>query len=300
MKFQEFIQLPNIQLLLQPLMLGSTIKYSLVKLTPKLGHPAWNRTHLIRDLMKTFKVGMRITKPQINFYLKRFLNDTAEYTIKQVDLNNKSLYQINELCKKGGNHWLVLQNDLSYIDQKRFMYSPVLVRKFSHLYEHHDLIFSIFPHYDRSSKDFYQACKKISQMIIDKGSGIFSGNRSAKEFFNSNEVRQALRLPPHKAVDIFIYHKPSNRMVLHPKASEITLKQLYNISNLKNYYIHIIDPAVRDVLKPPFNWTPQALPITWTIQTRTLSLKVGNIFEFPSLILRSSDHDKRKDYQILH
>lgn len=293
MKFHEFIQLPQIKLLIQPLMRNSSLNYSLVKLTPIPTDPVWNKTPFIRKLMRTFRVGINISFQQVNSLVKRFLNDSTQYNLEEVNLSDKTVWEVSQLCKKTGQHWLVLRNNLSLLDQAKYIYSPQTVRRFSQLFERRDIIFSAFPHYDRTSQDFYHACKKVSDLLFKKGKSFFNGNQTAAKFFNSPEIRSILRLPPHKDVSIFIYHKPSNRLVLQPNADEITVQQLYNISNLKNYYIHIVDPAAQHALNPPYNWVPKNLPITWTIQTRTLSLKAGNIYKKPELRLLAKPSENK-------
>ncbi|MHA1522070.1 MAG: hypothetical protein ACTSRK_17985, partial [Promethearchaeota archaeon] len=74
MSFEKFIQLPDIQILLQPLMVGRAITYNLMHVVPN-DNPIWGRTKDVGSVLKRFNMGMKINTAQIGELLGSKIDD---------------------------------------------------------------------------------------------------------------------------------------------------------------------------------------------------------------------------------
>ncbi|RLI63054.1 MAG: hypothetical protein DRO88_10835, partial [Promethearchaeia archaeon] len=283
MKFESFIQMPENQILLQPLIKGNTVKYYLVKLTPKGGNPIWDRAPLIRDLMKGFQVGIKITRPQLYFFIKRFLDDNAEFYLEHIPISDKTVGDIAQLCKNKGHHWLVMQNELLYKDQWRYTLHPHMVTKFSYMIHHDNVFFTFFPDYPYKVPKFYCATQKLIHIIRSEGERFFSKWKSCKQFFEQPKIRKLFELPETKGFKISIYDRTGLRLLLQPDMDKFSVKCLYDALKSQNYLIQIRDPLSLDL--PDYNWTLEKI----YFRNYTLRSSFGKLGRYKKIMLNSGD-----------
>ncbi|MHA1613029.1 MAG: hypothetical protein ACTSYU_13310 [Promethearchaeota archaeon] len=255
MSFEEFIRLPNNQVLLQPIIVGQAVTYTLMHVTPKPRNPIWGRTKDVRGIFKRFNVGLKISPLQISTLLGTSLQDSAKYNITPVPVHNLPLKEVIRLCRPENQHYLVIQNTLSYAQQRKYTFRPWTVDRFSSMIRHEHVYFSFFPDFPRSPHSFYQACKKLTKMIKSDGDSILKIGKTCHDFFAQPKVRNLFQLPENKTFTVELYDRSNNALILKPDLKEWKLQQLYDALKSKQYLIHIIDPFLGKL--PNYEWTKE-------------------------------------------
>ncbi|MHA1672110.1 MAG: hypothetical protein ACTSYI_00655, partial [Promethearchaeota archaeon] len=259
MSFEEFIRLPNNQVLLQPIIVGQAVTYTLMNVAPKPRNPIWGRTKDVRGILKRFNVGLKISPLQISTLLGTSLQDSAKYNITPVPIHNLPLKEVIRLCRPENQHYLVIQNTLSYAQQRKYTFRPWTADRFTRMIRQEHVFFSFFPDFVRSPHEFYRSCKQLTKMIRSEGESLWKGGDSCHDFFQRPNVREIFGLPENKGFSIEVYDRANNTLVLSPDLKKWKVQQLYDAIQTQQYLIHIIDPYLGSL--PEYEWTKEYIRI---------------------------------------